>query len=447
MVFTKVEEATYWLLNQINPLPRPNMKKMYQALEQVGNPHLGLKVLHITGTNGKGSTVAYLRQLLASQDLKVGSFTSPHIERFNERITFDGQQISDQDLLRLTNRLVDLNDYMEENSPWGKLIYFELFTIMMCLYFQEKEPDVCLIEAGIGGMSDCTNILDGEVAVISSIALDHADLLGDTFEAVALEKAGIIKSGKRVVTGKIEASPLAVIDKWAQARQAQHDQYGQAYQISQVDRKGAQGSQYVFSSQDLGESQLDVKINMLGDHQIRNSALAIQAFIAWMDHIGQDIDWSKALTALGQTSWIGRLERLSEAPYIYVDGAHNMEGLTALKKVVQDNLAGYQITIIYGGLKKKNQAEQVPLLLTYQAQEVCLTSFNHFESMQEEDFSTILEDLEEKPKNRVRFVADWREWIDQYQANHQGEEDSLLLITGSLYFVSEARSYLMDKIK
>ncbi|MGX7109296.1 bifunctional folylpolyglutamate synthase/dihydrofolate synthase [Facklamia miroungae] len=446
MTFSNVDEATHWLLNQVNPLPRPDMTKMYQALEYVGNPHLGLPIIHITGTNGKGSTVAYLRDLLSSQGFKVGAFTSPHIERFNERITFDGQQISDQDLIRLTNRLVDLNAYMEENSPYGRLIYFELFTIMMCLYFQEKQPDVCLIEAGIGGMSDCTNVLDGEIAVITSIGMDHADMLGDTLESVALEKAGIIKSEKEVVTGLIQNSPLRIIDKWADARSAVHHSYDQTFGVKHIEKLGPFRTQFQFWSQTQAISQEPFEITMIGDHQVRNAAVSLQVFLQWMTLKKQTINWSNAKQALKQTKWIGRLEKIMDKPYVFLDGAHNMEGLAALKKVVDDNLSDFEITIIYGGLKKKNQAEQIPLLLSFHARSIFLTSFHHFEAMKEKDFLNILQSESIKNGEKANYVGDWKSWMHEYVAANHTNKEALLLITGSLYFVSEARAYLLNDI-
>ncbi|MGF3073240.1 bifunctional folylpolyglutamate synthase/dihydrofolate synthase [Facklamia sp. P12937] len=443
MTFTNVDEATHWLLNQINPIPRPDMTKMYQALEYVGNPHKDLPIIHITGTNGKGSTVAYLRDLLSSQGYKVGSFTSPHIERFNERITFDGQQISDEALIRLTNQLVELNDYMEAYSPYGRLIYFELFTIMMCLYFQEKKPDVCLIEAGIGGMSDCTNVLDGEIAVVTSIGMDHADMLGDTLESVALEKAGIIKPQKEVVTGLIQKSPLSIIDKWANARTAVHHSYDQTFGVKNIIKLSPFKTQFQFWTDSQAIPQEAFEINMVGDHQVRNAAVSLQVFISWMAHQKQTIDWPKAREALQKTKWIGRLEKIFENPYIFLDGAHNMEGLTALKSVVDENFSAFEITIIYGGLKKKNQAEQVPLLLNFHAEKVYLTSFHHFEAMKEKDFAEVLQAESIVNRHKAHYVDDWKSWMNDYQLNNQNNKQALLLITGSLYFVSEARAYLL----
>lgn len=442
MKFTSVEEATYWLLNQVNPIPRPDMTKMYQALDYVQNPHQHLPVIHITGTNGKGSTVAYLRDLLMSQGFSVGSFTSPHIERFNERITFNHQEIPDEDLIRLTNRLVDLNDYMEKNSEYGRLIYFELFTIMACLYFQEKQPDICLIEAGIGGMHDCTNVLEGQVAIITSIAMDHADMLGETLEEIALEKAGIIKDGRPVVTGLIQASPLAVIDKWAQDHHAKHYQWDRDYGVQMVQETSPLGSRFIMRSAHFIDQDLQVTIGMMGDHQIHNATTSLEAFIVWMSLEDRVINWPKAISSLASTHWIGRLEKIHAQPAIYLDGAHNMEGLMALKQVATENLKDYQITLLYGGLKKKNQKEQIPLLLSFPVEEVYLTSFNHFEAMGQKDFEEILAQEGLAGSRPVSYLPDWQTFLMDYIRDHQDQKQDLLLITGSLYFVSEARAFL-----
>ncbi|WPJ91564.1 folylpolyglutamate synthase/dihydrofolate synthase family protein [Facklamia hominis] len=445
MEFTRIEEATDWLLNQVNPIPRPDMTKMYQALEYMGNSHLGLPVLHITGTNGKGSVVAYLRDLFQSQGLNVGSFTSPHIERFNERISYNHEQISDEAVIRWTNRLKELNTYMETHSEYGRLIYFELFTILACLYFQEKKPDVCLIEAGIGGMHDCSNVLDGQVSVITSIGLDHAEMLGDTKEKVAYEKAGIIKPGRSAVTGYMEEGPLAVIDQWSHNHHAKAYHYDKEYQVSQVKDLGPHGAEFIFKSPLCLNESLAVKIAMIGEHQVHNAATALQAFILWMQGHHLEIDWSKALQALSQTHWIGRLEAISEQPLIYLDGAHNMEGLTALKEVVSHQFKDYQIELVYAGLRKKNQHDQVPLLLTFEVDQVNFTGFDHFESMELEDFQAILEQTDKPIEQAYHFIEDWPTWIDQYCHDHSGSDRSLLLITGSLYFVSQVREYILSQ--
>lgn len=206
MKFTTVEQATAWLDAQTNPKQRIGLKKIETAMNYVNNPHLGLPVIHITGTNGKGSTTTFLKELLLSQGLAVGTFTSPHIMRFNERISYNGENISDDDLIRIIEQMVEVNEYME-TTEYGRLIFFELYTVMMALYFQEKQPDVCLIEVGIGGENDCTNVFKADLAILTTIGLDHEDLLGDTVEAVATEKSGIIKEKSIVVTGPIKPLP------------------------------------------------------------------------------------------------------------------------------------------------------------------------------------------------------------------------------------------------
>lgn len=443
MKVTTVEQATHWLLNQINPIPREDMDKMYLAMEYVGNPHKDLPVIHVTGTNGKGSTVAFLRELLMSQGLSVGSFTSPHIEKFNERIVFNHDMISDEDLIRLTNVLIDLNDYMA-TTEYGILIYFELFTVMMALYFKEKQPDICIIEAGIGGMHDCTNILEGQVAVITSIGLDHADLLGDTYEEVALEKAGIIKSQRPAVTGWIQPSPLEVISKWAKARRSDHSVYDEAYGVrDQVDLKNL-GSRFTFWSNKLAFPIENLTIQMVGDHQVRNAATSLQTFIVWMQAQNRSIDWDQARKALEDTHWIGRLERLSSNPLVYLDGAHNMEGITALKGVVEHQFADFDVSVLYGGLRKKNQTEQVPFLLTYPADKVVFSTFKHFEAMSVAEFQAILDKAPDHAGVETEITEDWQAWIQAYLKDHQDNDRALLLITGSLYFVSEVRQFMVE---
>ena len=222
MKFTNVKEAISWLDTQKSSVPSNNgsgVEKVKVALSFIGNPHHGIPAIHITGTNGKGSTTAFLRELLLSQGLQVGTFTSPHIMTFKERFTFNGELISDEDLLSIVEEMVHVNEYMEQ-TEFGRLVFFELYTVMMAIYFKMKKPDVCLIEVGIGGRRDCTSVIEGQISIITTIGLDHSDKLGNTVEEVAAEKAGLIKRGTQVVTGLIEQGPLNVIEDYAREMNA-----------------------------------------------------------------------------------------------------------------------------------------------------------------------------------------------------------------------------------
>lgn len=444
MKFTTVEQATAWLDAQKNPKQRIGLKKIEIAMNYVNNPHLGLPVIHITGTNGKGSTTTFLKELLLSQGLAVGTFTSPHIMRFNERISYNGENISDDDLIRIIEQMVEVNEYME-TTEYGRLIFFELYTVMMALYFQEKQPDVCLIEVGIGGENDCTNIFKADLAILTTIGLDHEDLLGDTVEAVATEKSGIIKEKSIVVTGPIQASPLNVVSERAKLMNGSHVKFDVDYGFDNIQNLKENGSSFDFWQVVDGQKHVrNWQITMLGRYQIDNATIALKAFIAWMSHHGQYINFEDAAYALKHTKWMARMEKISENPIIYIDGAHNAHGLTALKSLVDEYFYDKEITILYAGLSTKNQDEQLPILQSFEADNLYLTQFDHRKAMSIDDFEELADELLD---TSFEMVEDWQSFLLEFVEKADETKERILLVTGSLYFVSDVRQLFLKKVK
>ncbi|HJG48163.1 MAG TPA: bifunctional folylpolyglutamate synthase/dihydrofolate synthase [Facklamia tabacinasalis] len=444
MKFTTVEQATAWLDAQTNPKQRIGLKKIETAMNYVNNPHLGLPVIHITGTNGKGSTTTFLKELLLSQGLAVGTFTSPHIMRFNERISYNGENISDDDLIRIIEQMVEVNEYME-TTEYGRLIFFELYTVMMALYFQEKQPDVCLIEVGIGGENDCTNVFKADLAILTTIGLDHEDLLGDTVEAVATEKSGIIKEKSIVVTGPIQASPLNVVSERAKLMNGSHVKFDVDYGFDNIQNLKENGSSFDFWQVVDGQKHVrNWQITMLGRYQIDNATIALKAFIAWMSHHGQYINFEDAAYALKHTKWMARMEKISENPIIYIDGAHNAHGLTALKSLVDEYFYDKEITILYAGLSTKNQDEQLPILQSFEADNLYLTQFDHRKAMSIDDFEELADELLD---TSFEMVEDWQSFLLEFVEKADETKERILLVTGSLYFVSDVRQLFLKKVK
>lgn len=434
MTFTSIDAALAWMNAQTNPRQRQSLDKVRQAFAFLGNPHRDLPVIHITGTNGKGSTTAYLRDMLLSQGLKVGTFTSPHIMVFNERFTYNGELISDEDLLALLNKVYEVNEYME-TTEYGRLVFFELYTVMMGLYFSWKQPDVCLVEVGIGGYQDATNVVDGKIAVITTIGLDHADKLGDTIEAVSLEKSGIIKHHSDVVTGDIPDISFEVFHEKALEEEAEEYRYEKDFRPLDIQNLKHLGSKFVWEN---GEESQTIHITMVGDHQIHNASLALEVFYLWMTkHAQQAIDWNKAKEAIQQTKWLARMEKIHNQPLIYIDGAHNVAGLQALHDMMRDYFHEFRFTILYAGLSTKNQEEQLPIIFQLGANQVYLTEFTHDKAMTAFDFEHL--DLDDE---RLPEIVSWQQYIKNY-LNADVDDRHLLLVTGSLYFVSEVRDFVL----
>lgn len=445
MTFSTVDQAVAWLDSQETTIIRRGLDKIRLAMEYFDNPHFNLPVIHITGTNGKGSTTSYLKQLLLSQGLAVGSFTSPHIMRFNERISYNGQDISDEDIIDLTEQMVKLNEYMA-STEYGRLVFFELYTVMMALYFNQKQPDVCLIEVGIGGENDCTNVFDGQLAIITTIGLDHEDKLGDTVELVAQEKSGIIKENAIVVTGPIAESPLRVIQDKIASVSGKHYKYNADFGYENIRIMNESGTDFDFwNKSDMKITLAKWNLTMLGKYQVDNASIALKSFLEWMRYIGKAVDLASAREALSLTTWYARMEKMSDSPLIYIDGAHNVHGLIALRGLVNDYFPKMEITILYAGLTTKNQEEQLPLLMSFNPSRLYLTEFGHNNAMSLSDFYQLADESVEINESEFELIKDWQSYV--YEFISINDPDQMLLITGSLYFASEVRQLLMDKVK
>ena len=436
-MFDRIEDALKWMNQETNPLKRENLDKIKLAMEYLGHPEEGLNVIQITGTNGKGSVTSFLKSLFLAAGVKVGTFTSPHIIRFNERISYRGEDITDADLLKYLNRVYDLNNYMAKTS-YGRLTYFEIYTAIMFLYFHDLQPDVCLIEVGIGGLNDCTNVVEAQYAVLVTIALDHLAELGGSVEEVAYQKSGIIKSGAKVFLGQLPESTLPVIQERLLQESAQVFFFGQDFAFQPLSLDLVNGSQFSFwSDSKVGEG--NYRLSMVGEHQMHNASLALEVFCHWMDDHDQEISKEATYQALLQSKWQGRMEKVSDQPLIYLDGAHNEAGLLALKSTIESYMAEQSVKVLFAGLNRKNQEAHLELLNRFPVEAIYLTPFDHYESFTSDQWQDLLEDLR-SPK--IRVINDWQAYLDSIDP----KEASLTIVTGSLYFVSQVRNYLHDSL-
>ena len=433
---TSIEDAHDWLSRQTSHQLRPGFDRMHQALSLLGQPQESLpSIIQLAGTNGKGSTLAYLQGLFISQGLRVGAFSSPHILAFNERLMVKGQPIEDEKLLELVRTMVELNEKLMAQD-WGPLSGFELYTVMMLVYFSQCQLDVCLIEAGVGGLWDCTNVLEADMALITTIGFDHQDRLGQTLAEIAQQKFGIIKPNTgRVGLGRLPQEALAVLPEILANLNYQGDvmQLGRDFHVTPVQEGRGLSKRSWQVTLPSGRHFDQVTIAMLGQHQGDNLALALASFEAWMMDKQREIDWDQALAALEQVSWQGRLECLSQAPLILVDGAHNSQGLQALDNFLTHDLADYQVTVIFAGLKRKDQASHLTYLHKWaeEGRAVYLSTFDYPGAMTRADWQA---------QTALPFI-DWQPMLASYQASQQ-EAKKALILTGSLYFISQVKEFL-----
>ena len=409
-------EVEKWLHSRIGLNFRSGLGRMQKAVDLLGNPEESYPIIHVTGTNGKGSTIAFMRELFVSHGKKVGTFTSPHIVSIHDRICINGQPILDADFIRLADQVKTMEQELLETHD--QLSFFELLTLIALLYFKEQEVDLVLLEVGIGGLLDTTNVVTGEIAVITSIGLDHQETLGDSLEAIAEQKAGIFKSGNSAVIANLAPEAQLVCQRTA------NDLGVTLYQANK---------DFSFRNGNFSSSLADFNHLMLGlegAYQEENAALALQAFLLFMVQRNEKVDQEAVRAALQATKWAGRLEVVTE--HIYLDGAHNLPALERLVEFIQGkNQQGYQPQILFGALKRKDYSGMLTYL-TEHLPDVALyvTSFDYQGSLEEQDFGD------------YTSIASYRDFIDGFEAS-AGEKD-LLFVTGSLYFISEVRAYLVN---
>jgi len=408
-------EVEKWLHSRIGLNFRSGLGRMQRAVDLLGNPEKTYPIIHVTGTNGKGSTIAFMRELFVSHGKKVGTFTSPHIISIHDRICINGQPIAEEDFIRIANQVKEMEKTLLETHD--QLSFFELLTLIALLYFKEQGVDLVLLEVGIGGLLDTTNVVTGEIAVITSIGLDHQETLGDSLKEIAEQKAGIFKAGKKAVIAKLAPEAELVCQKRARELAVELYQAGQDFTLNARD----------FSSSLASFSQL--KISLEGVYQQENAALALETFLLFMASRGERVEEVLVRQALKETHWAGRLERIR--PQIYLDGAHNLPAFTRLVEFIQGKIQqGYQVCILFGALKRKDYQGMLGYLSKQLPQvELKVTGFEYQGSLDEKD--VVGYDL----------IPSYGDFIREFE--EQANDQALLFVTGSLYFISEVRASLL----
>jgi len=314
-------------------------------LRRLGDPHDRFPAVHVTGTNGKGSVCAYLASILRAAGFRVGLYTSPHLVRFNERIRVNGEMIGDQDVMRLYGEIQPHMEAMAARNPVHHATFFEVTTAMAFQYFAEQEVDIAVIEVGMGGRYDATNVIDPEVSVITRVGLEHTEHLGRTVRRIAREKAGIIKNGKPAVTVEQEAlpeiearcritgSPLAVVGRDVRFERVRFDLGGQTIRVEN------------------GGSR-EIEVSLLGRFQGENAAVAYAAVLSLRSR-GWKVDDFAMLSGFRAARWPGRLEIVRRDPTVIVDGAHNPDAAAALMESLAELVPG-KVTLVMGVLVDKD---------------------------------------------------------------------------------------------
>jgi dihydrofolate synthase/folylpolyglutamate synthase len=421
----------------------PRLAPLFRAMDVLGEPNKAFPIIHVTGTNGKTSTSRMIEAGLRAHGLSTGRYTSPHLSKVTERISIDGAPVSDETFVRIWDEIrpyleiVD-NELLAEGQP--RLTYFECLTILAFAVFADQPVNVAVMEVGLGGITDATNVGDGQVAVVTPISLDHTDLLGDTTEDIAYEKAGIIKPGGFLISAAQPVDAAQVLLEKAKEVQAPFRFEGVEFGVES--RQVAVGGQVV-TIQGIAGRYPELMVPLHGAHQAENAAVAIAALEAFLGGGDKELDAEVLQEAFATVTSPGRLEVVRTAPTIIVDAAHNPDGIRVSAEAIHEAFSFSKLVVVVGILKEKDAEEilrQLKESLGDLAEEYCFTQSNSPRAVPAAELAEIAVELGfgEENIHITEKLDDALEWaVERAEAN-----DDLaggVLVTGSITLVADAR--------
>ncbi|WP_309079842.1 folylpolyglutamate synthase/dihydrofolate synthase family protein [Zhihengliuella sp.] len=424
----------------------PRMEPMLRAMEILGEPNRACPVIHITGTNGKTSTARMLESLLLAHDLRVGRYSSPHLAKVTERISIDGEPVADDTFVRIWDEIrpyVLMVDEELEARGENRMTYFEALTVLGFAVFADEPVDVVVLEVGLGGITDATNVADGQVSVVTPISLDHTDLLGDRVEDIAAEKAGIIKPGGFLVSAVQPAEAAQVLLEAARAMDVPFRFEGVEFGVEQ--RALAVGGQQL-TIRSLAGRYEDLLLPLHGEHQAQNLAVAIAALEAFLGGGEKELDLETLQRGLEKVSSPGRLETVRTSPTIIVDAGHNPDGLRASADAVKESFGFSKLVLVVGILREKDaEAMLVELREQYGdlVDDICLTQSTSPRSIPAGELGQLALDAGYAEED-VYVTEKLDEALDWAVGRADSTDDfgGGVLVTGSITLVAEARTLL-----
>jgi dihydrofolate synthase/folylpolyglutamate synthase len=413
-----------------------NLANITTLCERLGQPHRAFQSVHIAGTNGKGSTSAMLDSILRAAGLRTGLYTSPHLERINERVRLDGREISDADFADTFTRI---HKMIEELLAAGKLAahptFFECVTALAFEFFARAGAEFAVCEVGMGGRLDATNILLPEVAVITQIDFDHENYLGHSIEEIAGEKAGIIKPGARVVSAAEHLIARVVVRRRVAEQSAFLVEIENEFRIENIT---SHNGCFAFTAiSNTSGASIPLTVPLPGRFQVRNALTALAAARMLADR-GAPVDDAAIARGISSTVWPGRLERIATQPEIYLDGAHNPSGAREIAVFWDTNLAGRKIFLVYGALRDK-AVDEIAGLLFPRASAVILTSPAQSRAIS----APVLAEMTGHHARQVDVIPNPNLAFER--ALELASPDDVIFVTGSLYLVGDLRRYWMSR--
>ncbi|WZE72316.1 bifunctional folylpolyglutamate synthase/dihydrofolate synthase [Macrococcus sp. CCM 2573] len=414
-------ESLYWIHERYKFGIKPGVKRMEWMLDKLDNPQHKIKGIHVVGTNGKGSTVSYLKDALIANHYEVGTFTSPYIETFNERISLNGQPISDEEIVQLVEIVKPVSEQLEVETDLGTATEFEIITMMMFVYFGVVHPvDFVIVEAGLGAKNDSTNVFTPVMSILTSIGLDHTNIIGDTYLDIAKEKAGVIKVGVPLVYAVKNEDAQEYINSVVAEKHIKGIKLDRDIQLIQ------NGNEFTFRYKSYELEAIELK--MIGAHQQENAALAIATLLEMYDRGMLLLDFNKMIQAIEDTTWTGRIEKIQGDPTIILDGAHNLESIEVLVDTMKSHYAGHKIDVLFSAIDGKPIGRMLKSLEEI-SEHFYVTTFDFPKAL---PLDTLYEHVEHDKRIKVKDYAD-------FIRNYEGD---VLLVTGSLYFISAVKDKL-----
>lgn len=416
-------DSLHWIHERTKFGIKPGVKRMKWMLDKLGNPEEKIQAVHVVGTNGKGSTVSYLREALVANNYEIGTFTSPFIVTFNERISINGTPITDDELVELVQIVKPISERLESETDLGPATEFEIITLMMFVYFGTVHPvDFVIIEAGLGALNDSTNVFQPIMTVLTSIGLDHTNILGDTYMDIAREKAGVIKPSVPLVYAIKPKDALHFV------REVVEKNYNKGLELDRDFHVLSDDTEFTYR---YGSYELEnIQLKMIGQHQHENAALAITTLIEMYQRGMIQLNFNTMIEAIEHTTWSGRIEKVQEQPLILIDGAHNKESIDALVDTLKQYYSDKKIDVLFAAIDGKPIGKMMSSIEEI-ANRFYVTTFDFPKAL---PIDAVYDYLEH---HHIEKVQDYPQFIEKY-------DGELLVVTGSLYFISEVRKLFKD---
>jgi dihydrofolate synthase / folylpolyglutamate synthase len=413
---------------------RLGLENISKLLEMLGNPQDNLNIIHIAGTNGKGSTCSFITKILQTSGYNVGLYTSPYLETFTERIRVNGYNIPEEEVASIVTLIKTKIDEMVREG-YSYPTEFEIVTAMAFYYYNKQKVDYVVLEVGMGGRYDATNVINRSlVSVITPVSLDHIDALGDTIGKIAYEKAGIIKENGLVIIHPQEEEAQNVIREVCREKNAKYI----TVDTKNIEILKSTIESQIFNCEVLEKKYNNIEICLIGEHQINNSIVALNVIEILKDKHNLKISDDDVLKGLNETRWPGRIEKIQDNPVFIIDGAHNEDGANSLAKSIDKHFKDKDITLIIGMLKDKD-IDSVLQILIPRCNKVITTTPDNPRALSPEE-------LKEKIQryNKQVIALDSIEKA-VYYALENSHKDEVIISAGSLYMIGTIRSIIKNK--